>query len=116
MVRLRQLFKGLPDLERGLVRIHVGKSTPLELLCVLQALSRVAEACGPETSASVKSPLLIAIANALPRIKKDVDARLAEIDATQAREGNKSDMFKPSEELFEDLQVRFRSSVGWRGC
>lgn len=53
----------------------------------------------------MKSPLLNRIVASLPKIKKDVDGFLEQIDASKAREGIKDSMWKHPE-LFEALQVR----------
>lgn len=111
--KLRELFRGLPDLERGLVRIHFGKATPAELVRVLQAFERVAKefeavdeedvAKGAKTASSgLKSQLLKDIVESLPRIREEVDGYLRAIDWGKAREGKKEEMFK---ELTEEVQV-----------
>ncbi|KAI5479614.1 DNA mismatch repair protein MSH3 [Pseudohyphozyma bogoriensis] len=112
IVKLRELFRGLPDLERGLVRIHFGRATPSELLRVLQAFQRVAnvfDAVDPEDEelagtpkGSVKSVALKRIVGSLPGIKGVVEGFLEEIDAKAARDGKKAEMFK--EGLFEEIQ------------
>lgn len=85
--KLRELFKGLPDLERGLVRIHFNRASPSELLRVLHALARVADvfehvherdedAGAPTPRSTVKSKLLKHIVATLPTISVAVDALL----------------------------------------
>ncbi|KAK4699369.1 DNA mismatch repair protein MSH3, partial [Phenoliferia sp. Uapishka_3] len=101
IVRLRELFRGLPDLERGLVRIHFKKSTPVELVKVLQGFKRVADVFGPGSSDGVTSPLLKRIVASLP--SANVDNYLGELNLGEAKEGKKADLFKESD-AFESLQ------------
>ena len=113
IVKLRELFKGLPDLERGLVRIHFGKATPLELVKVLQAFKRVSDVFGPSSADAVTSSLLKKIVASMPSV--NVDHFLAELNTSEAREGKKSDLFKESidSEARESLQV---SEARWATC
>ncbi|KAL8292983.1 hypothetical protein RQP46_000677 [Phenoliferia psychrophenolica] len=106
IVRLRELFRGLPDLERGLVRLHFGKATPLELVKVLQGFQRVAGVLsGPDSADGVSSSLLKSIVRTLPCCDV-VEAFLDELNTGEAREGAKSDLFKeaPDSEELEALQ------------
>lgn len=102
-MRLRELFRGLPDIERGLVRIHFGKATPLELVRVLQAFQRVADAFpSADAAAGLTAPLLQTIVKALPGA--NVETFLGELNTAEAKKGKKSDLFKESDQ-FEELQV-----------
>lgn len=112
LFKLRELFRGLPDLERGLVRIHFGKASPPELVKVLQAFEGVAkvfepapdedEEMVPTATSVLKSKLLRGVVQSLPRIKDAVGRFLSAIDWSKAREGQKAEMFK---ELTEEVQV-----------
>lgn len=116
IVKIRKLFQGLPDLERGLVRIYFGKvTTTQELLKILQAFQRVGDvfeavdaedvANGAATAAgTVKSPLLKKIITALPTIKVAVDDFLSQLNIDAAREGRKDEIFQ-EQEMFEALHV-----------
>lgn len=121
IVSLRKLFSGLPDLERGLVRIYFGKVTSSqEILKILQSFKRVGECFGSTEDGSegeeaddrmegcVDSILLKKIVRALPRIRSKVNEYLNELDIDKAREGELDEMFKPSDKL-ESLQVRIYS-------
>lgn len=111
--KLRDVLRGLPDLDRGLVRIHVGTAKPQELLRVLQAFDRVAstfqnvrpedEAAGaPTPKQTVKSTMLKQIVETLPTISKDMTAFLSRLNLSKAREGKKEEMFH---DLPEQVQV-----------
>ncbi|SCZ97612.1 BZ3500_MvSof-1268-A1-R1_Chr4-3g07297 [Microbotryum saponariae] len=116
--KLRGVFKGLLDLERGLVRIHFGRASTQELLRILQAFSRVANVFeaideeeerdgAPTPQSTVKSALLKQIVASLPKIKKDVDGFLyvfgrSRIKSEQAKAGKKAELFHdPPENLRE---------------
>ncbi|SCV69165.1 BQ2448_2185 [Microbotryum intermedium] len=116
--KLRGVFKGLLDLERGLVRIHFGRANTQELLRVLQAFSRVANVFGAideeevrdgaaTPQSTVKSALLKQIVASLPQIKNDVDGYLyvrsllqitSRIKTEQAKAGKKAELFHDSPE------------------
>ncbi|SGY73537.1 BQ5605_C005g03301 [Microbotryum silenes-dioicae] len=109
--KLRGVFKGLLDLERGLVRIHFSRVSTQELLRVLQAFSRVANVFeaideeeerdgAPTPQSTVKSALLKQIVASLPKIKKDVDGFLSRIKSEQAKAGKKAELFhNPPDDL-----------------
>jgi DNA mismatch repair protein MSH3 len=110
--KLREVLRGLPDLDRGLVRIQVGTAKPVELVRVLQAFERVGntfEVVRPEDEAAgaatprqtVKSALLKRIVESLPMVKKDVAAFLARLNVVKAREGKKEEMFSDLPEQVE---------------
>ena len=114
--KLRDILKGLPDLERGLVRIHLGKATPVELARVLETFQRIANvfqhiskdeegSAGVKTATSVlHSPLLKAIVASLPAIRADVDRHLNKINTHRARENKKDEMFREIPEEVQDCR------------
>lgn len=101
------LLTHLPDLEKGLVRIHYGrvrtlqihltKCTRPELLSILQALSRVASKFRPfESPESVgfRSPVINEAICSLPTIAGDIATFLSSFNHGEAANDNKFDMFK----------------------
>lgn len=122
--RLRDLLKHLPDLERGLSRIHFGRATPNELLRVLEAFRRIgdvfvevdspdkdgaeADDNGPirrGAGGGLKSTLLESVVKELPNVKQTADELLAEVDGKRARDNNKEELFV-NEDKYPDLKVR----------
>lgn len=99
--KLRGLLNGLPDLERGLARIHYGKSTPQELLRVLSAFQRIGDEFHnlpkdlSQSSVGFKSSMINDTFYALPRIKPLVQKFLSQINVAKAKEGAKADMWLP---------------------
>ena len=79
-IKIRNVFRGLPDLERGLVRVHFGRAEPAELLKVLQAFERIANVFEKtnivQDQLKLQSKLLIDVVDALPRIKEPIDGFL----------------------------------------
>ncbi|KAK4058784.1 Mismatch repair protein msh3 [Microbotryomycetes sp. JL221] len=113
--KLRDILKGLPDLERGLVRIHLGRATPVELARVLETFQRIANvfqdvAEGDQTqqvktaSSVLKSTLLKKLVNSLPKVKPQVEALVSEINTHRAREGKKVEMFRELPEAVQDCR------------
>lgn len=98
--KLRGLLKGLPDLERGLARIHYGKTSPQELVRVLMAFQRIGDEFPnlPEDLSTSKIGFKSAMVNdlfyALPKVQPIVKIFLDVMDVPQAREGKKADMWK----------------------
>lgn len=72
---LASLLRQLPDLEKGLCRVHYGKSSPAELLKVLNALQRISQVfinTMPVENTRFTSPILNDIVDFLPTILDDV--------------------------------------------
>ncbi|BGP22690.1 DNA mismatch repair protein MSH3 [Rhodotorula toruloides] len=120
--KLRDLLKHLPDLERGLSRIHFGRATPNELLRVLEAFRRIGDVfvevdspdeAGAEdgddgpirtgVGGTLRSTLLKSIVKELPKVKHTADELLAEIDAKRARDNDKEELFA-DEDKYPDLK------------
>lgn len=97
--KMRGLLKGLPDLERGLARIHYGKTTPQELVRVLSAFQRIAEEFPDlpvdltQSSYGFKSETINSIFRALPDLQPTVKEILELINVPKAREGVKEDVW-----------------------
>ncbi|KAM0792374.1 hypothetical protein ACM66B_005054 [Microbotryomycetes sp. NB124-2] len=113
--KLRDLLTGLPDLERGLVRVHLGRASPPELARVLEAFERIANAFqhvakgdeneGVKTASSVlQSALLKSLVERLPSIKPDVTKLLSTINVHRAREAKKDEMFRETPEDVQDCR------------
>ncbi|GAA5986743.1 hypothetical protein JCM11641_007759 [Rhodosporidiobolus odoratus] len=125
LAKMRDLLRGLPDLERGLARVHFSRASPNELLRILEALSRVSKVFdevdspdedggtasgleeGPVRRAaggSLKSSLLKGIVGELPKIRKKVEELLWQIDVKAARDNKKETLFQ-DEGKYPELQT-----------
>ncbi|BGP13767.1 hypothetical protein JCM10213_006401 [Rhodosporidiobolus nylandii] len=124
--KLRDLLKSLPDLERGLSRIHFGRASPNELLRVLEAFQRVGrvfdEVDSPDEAdeamgdgdedgpvrrgagGSLKSSLLKGIVRQLPQVRGRVSELLAQLDVKAARDNKKETLFT-DERKYPELQA-----------
>jgi DNA mismatch repair protein MSH3 len=107
--RIRELLKTLPDLERGLSRIHFGRASPNELLRVLEALTKIGTLFddlnppeeggggGGESSCSgdfgLKSQLLKDTVKELPKVRGIVKGLVDQVNGKMARDGRKEDLF-----------------------
>lgn len=122
--RIRDLLRHLPDLERGLSRIHFGRATPSELYRVLEAFQRVGrvfeEVDSPDeeqqaelgegslrqsAGGTLHSSLLLGIVKKLPRVRPIVDSLLAQIDVKRARDNNKEHL-QTDVSKYPELEVR----------
>lgn len=105
--KLRGLLNGLPDLERGLARIHYGKSSPQELIRVLSAFQRIGDEFPnlpkdlSQSTVGFKSSPINDAFYALPKIKPLVHRFLSMLDIPKAKEGRKADMWAPDHESEE---------------
>lgn len=78
MAGLRTLFHGLPDVERGLVRIALGQATPVELLRTLEVFKRLSSFSPKETEKqAIKSNLLKSIVSSLAPIRDQIEVSTA---------------------------------------
>ncbi|CDH49460.1 dna mismatch repair protein msh3 [Lichtheimia corymbifera JMRC:FSU:9682] len=81
---VEDLLKHMPDLEKGLSRIHYGLSSPSELLQVLNALAKISHTFSNIQHAEgfqFESDLLNQLFGSLPRIYNDVTAFQGMINA-----------------------------------
>lgn len=105
--KLRGLLGGLPDLERGLARIHYGKATPQELIRILSAFQRIGDEFPnlpddlSQSTVGFKSQMINDAFYALPKIKDLVQSFLSTLNTTKAKEGAKADMWLPEYESEE---------------
>ncbi|KAL1933574.1 hypothetical protein VTP01DRAFT_7664 [Rhizomucor pusillus] len=74
------LLKQLPDIEKGLSRIHYGRSSQSEVVQILNALLRIANSCQNVQGYKFRSSLLNRIFDQLPTIREDVLSFLTVID------------------------------------
>ncbi|KAG2191032.1 hypothetical protein INT46_006368 [Mucor plumbeus] len=95
------LFTKLPDIEKGLCRIHYGKSTPKELIQVLDALSKVSTAFQKAHEPRFDSGLLNQLFDVLPTIHDEVAEFRGAINPNFSGD-NKVDLFK-SEERWPEI-------------
>ncbi|KAF9275695.1 Mismatch repair protein msh3 [Mortierella alpina] len=75
--KTRGILKGLMDLEKGVCRIHYGKSSPKEFLAILQTFALVSEAIPPENTPGhprdygLSSPTLQTLVGSLSHAAED---------------------------------------------
>ncbi|GAA5932860.1 mismatch repair protein MSH3 [Sporobolomyces koalae] len=115
--KVRELLKTLPDLERGLSRIHFGRASTSELLRVLEALAKVGTVFdslegsegGGSDAFGLESELLKKIVVELPKVKTIVQGLTDQVNQKMARDGRKEDLFEREQdwpELVECKQAR----------
>lgn len=101
--KIRELLKSLPDLERGLSRIHFGRASPNELLRVLESLMKIGnvfDQLGVDSGRvgdgefGLKSQLLKQTVKELPKIKGIVKGLMEQVNGKMARDGKKEDLFE----------------------
>lgn len=99
---MRGLLGSLPDLEKGLSRIHCRRIKPPELLRLLNAFQRVAGDFTLHEASGFKSQTLRDAISAFSNIRTTVTQLLKILDFRAAREGVKADLF--DSEQYPDLQ------------
>ncbi|GAA5990081.1 hypothetical protein JCM5350_001092 [Sporobolomyces pararoseus] len=101
--KIRELLKSLPDLERGLSRIHFGRASPNELLRVLESLMKIGNVFDQlvvdsgrvgDEEFGLKSQLLKQTVKELPKIKGIVKGLMEQVNGKMARDGKKEDLFE----------------------
>ncbi|KAK1232280.1 Mismatch repair protein msh3 [Marasmius sp. AFHP31] len=100
LLTLRQVLTNLPDLAKGLSRIHYGQCTPNELAVILPAFSKIAtafEALDEPLQCGFTSPLLNEIIFALSLLKEPIQNFLGAISLQAASEGRKEDLWSDAE-------------------
>ncbi|KAJ8078692.1 Mismatch repair protein msh3 [Marasmius tenuissimus] len=96
LLTLRQVLTNLPDLAKGLSRIHYGQCTPNELAVILPAFSKIAtafEAFDEPSQCGFTSTLLNEIIFALPLLREPIENFLGAISLQAAAEGRKEDLW-----------------------
>ncbi|KAF9466351.1 DNA mismatch repair protein MSH3 [Collybia nuda] len=100
LVTLRQILKRLPDLAKGLCRIHYGQCTPQELALLLPAFEKIGdafEAIETPSDGGFKSTVLNDIVYSLPKLKRPIKELLGAISLKQAAKGLKDTMWMDPE-------------------
>ncbi|KAK9473318.1 DNA mismatch repair protein Msh3 [Dipodascopsis tothii] len=95
--RLCGVLAKMPDLERGLVRIHYGRCTRAELLAVLRALDRLGGATEGRADAFA-APALAAAFGALPAARPVARAFLEAINADAAAKNDGLHFFRADDD------------------
>lgn len=98
--KVREVLKGLPDLEKGLCRIHYGKCQPSELYQIITAMHRVANVFPAATSTKeygITSELIQKTLDVLPTIQDDTIYFLSSLNATAAQQNDKVNLFRDVE-------------------
>lgn len=96
---LEALLRQLPDIEKGLTRVHYGKSSPTELIQVLDAFYRISCMSSDHT---FESPLLNTLVHALPLIQRDIQEFRSAIRLTY-QSNDRLDTFFHSEEQWPEI-------------
>ncbi|KAG0003387.1 Mismatch repair protein msh3 [Entomortierella chlamydospora] len=98
--KAKGMLKGLVDLEKGVCRIHYGKSSPKEFLTILRTFKEVAEVI-PRNQGSVsnnefglKSPVLRNLIGSLSNALEDSSYFLDGLNEQAARKDDKLRMFQ----------------------
>ncbi|KAF9264759.1 hypothetical protein L218DRAFT_972361 [Marasmius fiardii PR-910] len=100
LLTLRQSLSNLPDLAKGLSRIHYGQCTPKEISVLLPAFNKIAIAFEPFSDPShcgFTSTVLNDIVFALPQLREPVQGLLDAISIPSAAEGRKETLWKDPE-------------------
>ncbi|KAJ3218681.1 Mismatch repair protein msh3 [Dinochytrium kinnereticum] len=99
-------FKGvlsqLPDLEKALSRVHLGRISPSELYNFLLSLEK-ASVCFTDFGKKVSSSLLQDIFQTLPTIKMKCQEYLLQINEKAAKSDNRQDLFS-DEDKYTDIK------------
>ncbi|KAF9987234.1 Mismatch repair protein msh3 [Mortierella antarctica] len=98
--KTRGVLKGLMDLEKGVCRIHYGKSSPKEFLAILQTFALVSETIPPENTPGqprdfgLSSLMLQTLVGSLSHAAEDSRYFLNGMNKDAARKDNKLLMFQ----------------------
>ncbi|KAK0228364.1 muts domain V-domain-containing protein [Armillaria fumosa] len=96
LVSLRQVLKGLPDLAKGLCRIHYGQCTPQELAILIRAFKKIAdsvETIEKPSDLGFHSTILNDIIFSLQHVKEPVADMLRTVNLNEAAGGKKATMW-----------------------
>ncbi|KAF9411441.1 Mismatch repair protein msh3, partial [Podila epigama] len=100
---VRTVLKGIMDLEKGICRVHYGKSSPKEFVAILQTFVRVAQVVpesvlpmdkGQTPDFGFTSPILTKLVGSLPLVLEDVRYFLESLDVHAANRNDKLLMFR----------------------
>ncbi|KAI8849435.1 muts domain V-domain-containing protein [Chytridium lagenaria] len=106
--KFRGVLAQLPDLEKALSRVHLGRIPPLELCNFLVALEK-ASICFVDFGKSICSPLLQEILSELPTVKPICQEYLLQMNEKAAKSGDKRDLFV-DEEKYPDI-TKFKKEI-----
>ncbi|KAG0357337.1 Mismatch repair protein msh3 [Podila minutissima] len=99
----RSILKGIMDLEKGICRVHYGKSSPKEFLSLLKTFAKVAEVIpqsalpleqDQEPNFGLTSPVLNKLIGSLPLVLEDCRYFLNALDEYAANKDDKLLMFR----------------------
>ncbi|KAI9238745.1 MAG: muts domain V-domain-containing protein [Podila humilis] len=99
----RSILKGIIDLEKGICRVHYGKSSPKEFLALLKTFAKVAEVIpqsalplvqDQEPDFGLTSPVLTKLIGSLPLVLEDCRYFLTALDERAANKDDKLLMFR----------------------
>ncbi|KAG0337898.1 Mismatch repair protein msh3 [Podila horticola] len=99
----RSILKGIMDLEKGICRVHYGKSSPKEFLALLKTFAKVAEVIpqsalplekDQEPNFGLTSPVLNRLIGSLPLVLEDCRYFLNALDERAANKDDKLLMFR----------------------
>ncbi|KAG0022480.1 Mismatch repair protein msh3 [Podila clonocystis] len=114
----RSILKGIMDLEKGICRVHYGKSSPKEFLALLKTFAKVAEVIpqsalpleqDQEPNFGLTSPVLKKLIGSLPLVLEDCRYFLNALDERAANKDDKLLMF-----LVETLEEKWPEVVEHR--
>ncbi|KAG0088643.1 Mismatch repair protein msh3 [Podila epicladia] len=99
----RSILKGIMDLEKGICRVHYGKSSPKEFLALLKTFAKVAEVIpqsalpleqDQEPNFGLTSPVLNKLIGSLPLVLEDCRYFLNALDERASNKDDKLLMFR----------------------
>ncbi|GJJ68531.1 DNA mismatch repair protein MSH3 [Entomortierella parvispora] len=96
----RSMLKGLMDLEKGVCRVHYGKSTPKEFLTILKAFTQVAKVTEradrteQDQDYGLSSPILRRLVGSMSKAKEDTEYFVQCLDDNAAFKNDKLQMFR----------------------
>ncbi|KAI9103843.1 DNA mismatch repair protein msh3 [Phlyctochytrium arcticum] len=104
--RMKSVLCQLPDLERGICRIHYGRVTPSELFNTVTALDKLSSNLSPEMWQSFQSPILLKIFKSCSAIQTTIAKFKHAIHEHAARENDKINLFVSTEPWPEIGQLK----------
>ncbi|KAI7903334.1 muts domain V-domain-containing protein [Cokeromyces recurvatus] len=108
---LLSLLKQIPDIEKGICRIHYGKTSPKELLQILEAFNKISSTFVPLYESRFESDLLNTLFDTLPIIHDDIVSFKSAIYTTTTKV---TEFFK-SDEKWPEIQ-REKKNINYVQC
>ncbi|KAI9331538.1 muts domain V-domain-containing protein [Zopfochytrium polystomum] len=106
VMKLTSLLTQLPDLEKGLARIHYARCTPPELLGTLQAFEKISTSIPPSSGSQFKSKILADVFDSPSTIRSVVQEFLGQINRDAAKANAKLNLFSDDEAFPEVAKLR----------